>query len=172
MGKTFFLSKSTWWSLIQMKFPKTAKAQWKISSHDSLAMCSMCSFWQVLSFSTQLSLAVNCVPVMGCVRHQSLTHHETDAPVLSTLNPAHLWHGALVFGGTLTGWFGFPWAIPKRLLVNTREPMVVVSTNGNEKPGNPESSHRMHWSFVWKTMGCFLLSLYVKSPAFFFFKQF
>lgn len=64
-------------------------------SHDSLAMCSMCSFWQVLSFSTQLPLAVNRAPIMGYILHQSLTCHEIDtgaehikswAPVRSPLD--------------------------------------------------------------------------------------
>lgn len=77
MGNDFFpLCEYKWLNLIRKtKFPKTAKTQWETSSQDSLALCS---FWQILWFSTQLPLAVHCIPatggggVMSSIR---VTHH-------------------------------------------------------------------------------------------------
>lgn len=95
MGNDFFpLCECKWLSLIQKTiFPKTAKTQWETSSHDSLALCS---FWQILWFSTQLPLAVNCVPAKGVMSSIRVTHHaehfKSRAPAVKS---ACLWLNSL-----------------------------------------------------------------------------
>lgn len=124
-------------------------------SHDSLAMCSVCSFWQVLSLSALLPLAVNCAPVVGYVLPQSLTCHEIDAGAdrIKSWAPGHSPLDELSRSQT------------EKLLVSTREPMLV-STNRKERPGGSECSHRKHCSFV-ESNGTLPFCLYNKSdPAF------